>query len=79
MGERHREVYYQEDCKLGEEECRKGYLLKVDVEYPTELHDTHNDLPFMPEKMEINKVEKLYQISATRKNMCYIFENSIKI
>ena len=38
---------------------RKGYLLEVDVEYPTELHDTHNDLPFMPEKMEINKVEKL--------------------
>ena len=38
---------------------RKGYLLEVDVEYPTELHDTHNDLPFMPEKMKINKVEKL--------------------
>ena len=38
---------------------RKGYLLEVDVEYPRELHDKHNDLPFMPEKMKINKVEKL--------------------
>ena len=37
----------------------KGYLLEVDVEYPAKLHDTHNDLPFMPEKMEIGKVEKL--------------------
>ena len=37
----------------------KGYLLEVDVEYPTELHDKHNDLPFLPEKMKINKVEKL--------------------
>ena len=37
----------------------KGYLLEVDVEYPIELHDLHNDLPFMPEKMKINKVEKL--------------------
>ena len=38
---------------------RKGYLLEVDVEYPEELHEMHNNLPFMPEKMKINKVEKL--------------------
>ena len=37
----------------------KGYLLEVNVKYPEELHDLHNDLPFMCEKMKINKVEKL--------------------
>ena len=37
----------------------KGYLLEVDIKYPKELHDLHTDLPFMCEKMEINKVEKL--------------------
>ena len=37
----------------------KGYLLEVDVRYPKELHDLHNDLLFMCEKMKINKVEKL--------------------
>ena len=37
----------------------KGYLLEVDVSYPKELHNPHNDLPFMCEKMEINGVEKL--------------------
>ena len=37
----------------------EGYLLEVDIRYPRELHDIHNDLPFMCEKMEINKVEKL--------------------
>ena len=37
----------------------KGYLLEVDIKYPKELHDLHNDLPFMCEKMEINGVEKL--------------------
>ena len=37
----------------------KGYLLEGDVKYPEVLHDSHNDLPFMCEKMEINKVEKL--------------------
>ena len=27
----------------------KGYLLEVDVSYPKDLHDPHNDLPFMCE------------------------------
>ena len=37
----------------------EGYLSEVDVRYPKELHDLHNNLPFMCEKMKINKVEKL--------------------
>ena len=37
----------------------KGYLLEIDVKYPKELHDFHNDLPFMCEKLKINGVEKL--------------------
>ena len=37
----------------------KGYLLEVDVAYPDQLHDLHNDLPFMCERMEINHVERL--------------------
>ena len=37
----------------------KGYLLEVDIKYPKELHDNHNDLPFMCEQMEINHVKKL--------------------
>ena len=36
-----------------------GYLLEVDVSYPKELHDLHNDLPFMCTNMKINGVEKL--------------------
>ena len=37
----------------------KGYLLEVDVKYPKELHNSHNDLPFMCECMKINGVKKL--------------------
>ena len=37
----------------------RGYLLEVDVAYPKELHDYHNDLPFMCGRMTINRVEKL--------------------
>ena len=37
----------------------KGYLLEVDISYPSELHESHNDLPFLPEKMELSGVTKL--------------------
>ena len=46
----------------------KGYLLEVNVRYPTELHSSHNDLPFMCEKMKINKVKKLVPNLRDKKN-----------
>ena len=46
----------------------KGYLLEVEVSYPKELHNPHNDLPFMCERMEINGVEKLVQNLRDKKN-----------
>ena len=36
----------------------KGYILEVDVSYPKELHNPHNDLSFMCGRMEINGVER---------------------
>ena len=42
------------NCNLG-----VGYVLEVDVKYPRELHDHHNDLPFMCEKIRVKNVEKL--------------------
>ena len=37
----------------------KGYLLEIDIRYHMELHDYHNDLPFMCWHMVIGGVEKL--------------------
>ena len=44
------------------EEEGVGCILEVDLEYPVELHDFHNDFPLAPEKMILEgKVEKLTQ------------------
>ena len=36
----------------------EGYFLKVDVQYPKQLYELRNDLPFLPERVKIEKVEK---------------------
>ena len=37
----------------------KGYTLEVDVDYPSKLHGLHSDMPFLPERMKIDKTQKL--------------------
>ena len=41
------------------EETDEGYFLEVDLQYLEKLHELHNDLPFLPERMKIEKVKKL--------------------
>ena len=41
------------------EEIDEGYFLEVDVQYPENLHNLHNDLPLLPKRMKIEKFEKL--------------------
>ena len=42
----------EESIKNCDENSDIKFILKVDLEYPKELHDLHSDLPFLPEKME---------------------------
>ena len=37
----------------------KGYILEVDVDYPSKLHRLHSDMPFLLERMKIDKTQKL--------------------
>ena len=37
------------------EDSNKGLILEVDLAYPEELHDLHNDYPLGPEKIKVNK------------------------
>ena len=42
-----------------DEDSDKGYILEVDVKYLKNLHGFHEDLPFLPERMKIDKCNKL--------------------
>ena len=37
------------------EDRKKGMILEVDLEYPNELHELHNDYPLAAEKMKVTK------------------------
>ena len=51
--------FNEEFIKNYNEESHKGYFIKADVQYAENLHNLHNDLSFLPERMKIEKVEKL--------------------
>ena len=59
------------------ENDNKEYILEVDVKYPKRLHELHIDLPFLSERMEINKCKKLVcNLSNKKKYVTHI--NSLK-
>ena len=51
-------------------------ILEVDLEYPEKLHDSHNDYPLCPERVECkNKVEKLIPNLRDKKNYVIHYKN----
>ena len=43
------------DLTKFKEDSEKGLILEVDLEYPKELHNHHNDYPLAPEKIKVTK------------------------
>ena len=52
-------IFTDDFIKTYDEESDIGYLFVVDLEYSKNLHMLHSDLPFLPERMKINKCTKL--------------------
>ena len=42
-----------------DEKSSTGYVFDVDIDYPKNLHDVHSNLPFLSQRMKINKCDKL--------------------
>ena len=55
-----------------------GYFFEVDIEYPKELFNKHQDLPFLPNREKINKVEKLLVTSIEDKEKYVIHISALK-
>ena len=62
------------------EDSHKGYFLEVDVTNPEILHELDNDLS-LPERIKVEKVEKLVTNLDGKKRICYThrkFKTSIE-
>ena len=51
--------FSEEFIKNYVEKSDKGYFLEVDMQYPKKLWNSHKELPYLPERKKIEKVEKL--------------------
>ena len=52
-------IINEEFIKNYNENDNKAYILEVDITYLKKLHELHSDLPFLLERMGINKCKKL--------------------
>ena len=50
-------------------------ILEVDLEYPENLHDLHNDYPLAPEQIMVNKVSKLIPNLGDKKKYVLHYKN----
>ena len=50
-------------------------ILEVDLDYPEDLHNLHNDYPLAPERVKIGNVEKLISNLKNKTNYVVHYEN----
>ena len=47
--------FHGDFIKRYSDKSNEGYFIEVDVQYPENLHNLHNDLLFFPERIKIEK------------------------
>ena len=61
--------------KLLKENPKRGYIFEVDLDYPKDLWDLHNNYPLAPESLKVNGVEKLICHFKPRTNYVLHYRN----
>ena len=57
------------------EESDKGCFLEVDVQYLEKIHNLDSVSPFLPQRMNTEKLER-FVANSHNKTKCYIFNSS---
>ena len=71
-------AYFTEDfIKKHDEDSDYGYLLEVDVKVPKHLWRLYKYLPFLPQRMKVNKVKKLI-VSVRDKEIYLVHISALK-
>ena len=52
-----------------DEDSDVGYIIEADIEYQKDLQSLHSDLPFLPERMNVNGCKKLVCDLYDKKNL----------
>ena len=52
-------IFTNDFIKNYDEQSDIGYLFYADIAYPKDLYELHKDLPFLPDRMKVNKVNKI--------------------
>ena len=76
MEQKHVSKFDEEFIKNYDEDSNKGYILKVDIEYPKDLHNLHSDLPFLSKRIKIKKCNKLVYNLHDKKRICCSYKSS---
>ena len=64
--------------KTYDKNSNKGYILEVNIEYLKNLHDLHSDLPFLPEGIEIRKMQQAIVCNLCDKNNYVVHTRPLK-
>ena len=55
---------------LEKKDTNHGFIFEVDLGYPKSLWDSHNDYPLAPEKLKVDKIDKLICSFLPKKTLC---------
>ena len=60
---------------LEKKDTNQGYIFEVDLDYPSSLWKSHNDYPLAPERVKIDKVDKLICSFLPKKHYVLHYKN----